>query len=128
MAIPGYYDYPFPVFQPSMRLITAITNANPASVTTDIPHQYVNNMVVRLDIPPAFGMIQANQLTGTIFITGSTTFLISIDTTEFQAFVTPPLPNPSLSSCAQVVPIGSVTGTLDLGPAVKNVLPYGANY
>ena len=127
MAIPGYYDYPFPVYQPSMRLITAITNANPASVTTDINHQYVNNTVVRLDIPPAFGMQQANQLTGTIVITGNTTFTINIDTTLFAPFVVPsPLP-PQLVSYAQVVPIGTVTGSLDLNPAVKNVLPYGAS-
>lgn len=127
MAIPGYYDYPFPTYQPSMRLITAITNANPAAVTTDINHQYVNNTIVRLDIPSAFGMQQANQLTGQITITGATTFTIDIDTTIFQPFVVPsPLP-PQLISYAQVVPIGSTTGTLDLNPAVKNVLPYGVN-
>lgn len=127
MATPGYFVIPFPAYQPSMRLITAITNANPASVTTNINHQYVNNTVVRLDIPPAFGMQQANQMTGTITITGSTTFTINIDTTLFSAFVAPVLPQPHLNSYAQVVPIGSVTGTLDLGPAVKNVLPYGAS-
>jgi len=127
MATPGYFAIPFPTYQPSMRLIESITNSFPAHVTTTINHQYVNNMVVRLDIPPAFGMIQANQLFGNIVVTGNTTFDIDIDTTLFDSFVTPALPEPHLNSYAQSVPIGSRTGTLDLNPAVKNVLPYGAS-
>jgi hypothetical protein len=126
MATPGYFAIPFPVYQPSMRLIAAITNANPAAVTTTIDHQYVNNMVVRLDIPPAFGMQQANQATGVITITGSDTFIINIDTTLYAPFNAPSLPVPFLNSYAQSVPIGSVTGTLDLKPAIHNTLPYGA--
>jgi hypothetical protein len=126
MATPGYFAYPFPVFQPSMRLIASITNSNPALVTTTINHQYVDRIVARLDIPPAFGMQEANQLFGTITVTGDTTFLITIDTTFFSPFVSPALPQPHLTSYAQVVPIGSETGTLDLKPAVHNALPYGA--
>jgi len=127
MATPGYFAVPFPTYQPSMRLIASITNSNPALVTTTINHQYVDRIVARLDIAPAFGMQQANQLFGTITVTGDTTFLIDIDTTLFSPFVSPALPASHLSSYAQVVPIGSETGTLDLRPAVKNVLPYGAS-
>lgn len=127
MATPGYFAIAFPTYQPSMRLIASITNSNPALVTTTINHQYVDRIVARLDIPPIFGMQEANQKFGKITVTGDTTFTIEIDTTFFAPFVSPALPSPHLSSYAQVVPIGSETGTLDLRPAVKNVLPYGAS-
>jgi hypothetical protein len=124
-STPGYFSYPFPVFQPSMRLIAAITNANPAVVTTTINHQYITGTIVRLDIPPSFGMQQANQLTGTIIVTGNTTFTINIDTTQFAPYIAPTLPVPLLNSYGQCVPIGETADILTA--AVQNVLPYSAS-
>lgn len=89
----GYYSLFPTVFQPRAALIIAITNANPAVVTTSIDsvnpgvNNYITGTVVRLDIPPQFGMFQANQLFGTIIVLTSTTFSITIDTTLFDAFV-----------------------------------------
>lgn len=120
---------PFPVFQPSMRIISEITKAFPASVTTTFPHQYLTNTIVRLDIPTGFGMVQANQLFGTIVVTSPTTFTITIDTTMFDAFVIPSytlLPSGLVVSeqSAQAVPIGEEN--IILTAAVQNVLPYPA--
>jgi len=117
----AYQAIEFPTFQPSMRIIVAITNAFPASVTTSFPHQYLNGTIVRLYIPKIYGMQQANELKGTILITGDTSFNIDIDTTFFDSFVVPSTP-PPLKQFAQVVPIGEVTETLLA--AVQNVLPY----
>src|SRR5581483_2171142 len=108
-----------PTYQPAMRIITAITNANPAVVTTSFAHNYVSLTIVRLDIPRGFGMQQANQLTGTIIVLSPTTFSISIDSTQFDAFAVPGGANQQ----AQVVPIGEDNSILTA--ATVNVLPYG---
>jgi hypothetical protein len=118
------YAQQFPVFQPAMRIIAAITNSNPAQVTTTFAHQYNSGCIVRLDIPFADGMQQANQLTGTITVTGSTTFTIPLDTTQFDAFAIPVSPPPWVNTCAMVVPIGE--DNANLNSAVQNVLPYSA--
>lgn len=109
-----------PIFQPAMRIIAAITNANPAVVTTTFAHQYITGTIVRLDIPVACGMQQANQMTGTIVVTGTTTFAINIDTTKFDAFSIPVSPPSYANTCAQVVPIGESSNILTA--AVQNIL------
>lgn len=80
---------PNPVFQPAMRIISDITNANPAAVTTTFAHQYTTGIIARLNIPKGFGMVQANQLYGPINVTGATTFTIDIDSTNFGRFMSP---------------------------------------
>jgi hypothetical protein len=114
------YANPSPIFQPAMRLITAITQANPAQITTSFAHNYKNGMIVRIDVPPADGMQQIDGMTGTIMVTGPTTFIIDIDTTSFDVFS---IPVTNENTCAQVVPIGEVNETLLA--ATVNVLPSG---
>ena len=116
--------YPFPVYQPSMRIIASITNAPLAMVTTTFNHQYLTGTIIRLIIPLGFGMVQANQLFGEIVVTGPTTFTIGIDTTFFGAFTTPAT-FPDNTQFAQCIPIGENNNTLRA--AVQNVLPYSAS-
>ena len=113
-----------PVFQPAMRIISAITNAFPAAVTTTFAHQYVTGTIIRLDIPKGYGMVQANQLFGPITVTGDTTFTIPIDTTHFDAFTTP-ASYPLSYQSAQSIPTGEVNETLLA--ATVNALPYQAS-
>lgn len=115
------YANPDPIFQPAMRLIASITNANPATVTTTFAHQYESGLIVRLDLPPAVGMQQANGSVGTIEVIDDTSFFIDIDTTLFDLFTIPPSPGPFDNTCAQVVPIGEVNEQLD--QATRNILP-----
>jgi len=65
-----------------------------------------------------------NQQTGTITVTGSTTFTVPIDTSSYDSFSIPMSPPPSVNTCALVVPIGEDTEFLN--SAVQNVLPYSA--
>ncbi|MFI5332568.1 MAG: hypothetical protein ACHQVS_00535 [Candidatus Babeliales bacterium] len=118
------YAQPNPIFQPAMRIITAITNGNPATVTTSFAHQYISGTLVRLDIPPADGMPEADQFVGPITVTGTTTFTLPLDTTTFTPFAIPVSPLSQINTCAQVVPIGEITPILDA--AVQNVLPFKA--
>jgi hypothetical protein len=122
------YAYPNPIFQPAMRLIASITNANPALVTTTFAHQYKTGLIVRLDLPLAVGMYQANGMQGVIAVVDATSFYISINTTTFDLFAIPPDPTPPsppdhINRCAQVVPVGEVNEQLD--QATRNVLPFG---
>jgi len=105
-----------------MRLIAAVTQSNPTEVTTTFAHGYISGTIVRLDIPPACGMQQMNGLTGTILVTGTTTFDINIDSTLFDAFSIPVSPGAHEDICAQVVPIGEVSAILTA--AVQNILPF----
>ena len=112
-----------PTYQPAMRIISAITQANPASITTSIDHDYITGEIVRLRIPDTFGMSQINGKQGEITVTGNDTFTINIDSSKFDAFAIP-APLPPAYTCAQVVPIGEINSILTA--ATKNVLPTGA--
>ena len=114
------YANPNPIFQPAMRLVAAITNDTQATVTTTFAHQYKTGLIVRLDIPIACGMQQANQLTGNIIVVSPSMFLISIDTTTFDPFSVPMGLSPHVDTCAQVVPVGEVNEILT--QATRNVL------
>lgn len=108
-----------PTFQPAMRIVTAITQANPASVTTSFAHQYVTGMIVRIDIPKGVGMYQMNQRFGPIVVTAATTFTIGVDSTFFDALDT--ITIGALSQYPQAVPFGELNGQLNA--ALINVIP-----
>jgi hypothetical protein len=116
----------YPVYYPELQLISAITNSIAAVITTSAPHGYSSLLIVRLVIPIAFGMQQANQAVGTIIVLNNTQFIMvqdgpngltSFNTTMFDPFIVPA----SYSTPAQVIPIGESTATLI--NATYNVLP-----
>lgn len=119
----------FPNFQPAMRIITNITNSNPAVITTSFDNQYVTGTIVRIDIPTQdgyypWGMRQISGQTGTITVINPTQFSITIDTTAYEPFMTPTtLPDGVTrftTQLPQVVPIGEDNSILTA--AVVNVL------
>lgn len=111
-----------PIFQPAMRLISAITQSNPMVVTTTFAHDYLSGLYVRLYVPTADGMPQANGLTGYIVVTSPTTFTLPYDSTHWIAFAIPMAPNPQDDICAQVIPVAEDNGILY--QAVQNTLPF----
>ena len=122
MSAVSCYANPFPAYQPAMRIITAITQSNPAVVTTSFNHQYASGIIVRLDIPLENGMQQISGpaypgITYPITVTGLTTFTIPVDSTNFQAYV--------FNECAMCVPTGELT--TQFTNATQNVLPYSAS-
>lgn len=106
----------FPAFQPAMRIITAISQSNPAVVTTSFAHQYITGTIVRLDIPQIDGMQQISGITLPITVTGLSTFSVPVDSTQYQAFTN--------TQYALVIPVGEVNGQFTA--ATYNVLPYPA--
>jgi len=125
---PNYYGVQFPTFQRAMRNILSITQADNALVTTTFDgvnpgnHQYSTGLIARLYVPIGFGMVQANQLEGIVTVVNDTQFTITIDTTNFDAFVVPVFQPGAFGTPAQVVPIGEVNDILT--EATQNVLPY----
>lgn len=120
-----------PNFQPAMRIISSITNANPAVVTTTFDHNYSTGEIVRIRIGPGGGMFQIDKEVGAITVTGNTTFTFPLDSTNFDIFVVPAdiqlsaTTNPVTSAqkfytSSVVVPIGEVNNLLSL--ATRNVL------
>lgn len=120
MAYIPSYSNPSPVYQPAMRVIAGISNAFPATVTTTIDHDYIVGTIVRLDIAPTGGMLQANKKVGTILsIPTLDTFTIDIDTTYFDVFSVPSQFPPGYND-SQVVPVGEINSILTA--ATQNVL------
>ena len=117
-----WYANPSPAFQPAMRLISSITNANPAVVTTTFDHDYITGTIVRLHIPDGYGMKQADEQAVTIAVTGTDTFTINIDTIRFDALVIPGVFPYYFSRYPLAIPIGELNSILTA--AVQNVLPY----
>ncbi len=109
-----------PVYGPGMTVISAITNATLAAVTTTTNHGYVDGTIVRFDVTPACGMAQIDQMTSPIVVIGNTTFTTEIDSTLFAAFAIPASPDVHTNICSLCVPIGSENDTLE--PAVRNIL------
>lgn len=108
-----------PFYQPAMRQIAAITNSNPAIVTTTFNHNYVTGTIIRLDITPHHGMAQANQLFAPIVRLTPTTFAIAIDTTLFDPFS---IPVSNRGTPSQTIAIGEVSQILTA--AEQNVAPF----
>ena len=112
----------FPTYLPAMRIITAITQALEAVVTTSFANDYVNGEIVRISVPidrgrHPWGMGQIDGLTGTITVLNNTQFSINIDTRSFDAFVTPGAP---IYQRSYVVPIAEINSIL--AAATRNVL------
>jgi hypothetical protein len=121
MYIPSF-SKKFPIYQPAMRVISAISNSFPVTITTTINHQYQSGLIVRIDVPAGLGMQQLNQQFGPITVTGDTTFSIPIDTTFYDIFILPT--QNSGYQDAQSVPFGEISSIIY--QATRNVLPYRA--
>lgn len=107
-------------FFPAMREIASITQAFPAVVTTTFAHGYVDGIIMRLYIPTAYGMTQANFQSGVITVLSPTSYSIDLDTRGYDSFIVP-APNPNyLSSPATCVPYAEINSTLQA--AFRNIL------
>ena len=94
-------------FLPVRCLIEDVTQSTNAEVTTTTDHGYLSGMVVRVIVPPAYGM--SVYETSSITVTGLDTFTTNIDTSSELPFVAPTfVANGQAFTEAQVVP---VTGT-----------------
>lgn len=79
-----FYD---PIWYPRRRVVTKITQAQNAVVTTSVNHTFTLGEKIRLYVPSEFGMPEINDLRATIIdVPTDNTIQIDIDTTGFAAF------------------------------------------
>ncbi len=108
-----------PLFYPSNRYITKISQATQAIVTLSVNHGFTLGQVVRFIVPTVtaatYGMTELDGLRGTIIAVGQNdadgiqnTITVDIDTTGFTAFAFPLTTAPGFTP-AQVVPVGENT-------------------
>jgi hypothetical protein len=118
------FPYVNPIFQPAIRVITAISTIQIAEVlfaqiTTSQPHLYNDGLVVRLNIPLGFGFQLYNQATSTIAVNSPTTFIVGFPN-EVNAQTDPfSIPANALQQ-AQTIPVAEDVLVLD--SAVVNTL------
>lgn len=116
------YADPSPAFQPAMRLISSVTQGYPTTVTTTFDHDYTSGIIVRVEIPRADGMEQLDGFVGMITVTGTDTFTLDVDSTNFQPFAIPASPFPPwANTCAMIIPIGENNSMVT--EATRNTLP-----
>lgn len=99
-------------FVPPRTAISAITQANPCVVTTASNHGLSTGGIVRIKVPPNYGMSPLNNAMLSVTVLSPTTFSlqisqipppINVNSINFPAFVIPA--NPQFT--AEVLSIGS---------------------
>lgn len=104
-----------PLFYPRRRIIVNITQANPAQVSTAIPHGMTAGQSIRFEIPSQSGMVQLNPTPQNNYLSATVVqviddynFTVNIDTTAFTAFTWPTIAQQP-SSFPAFNPIGEDT-------------------
>lgn len=100
----------FSNFQPHSHLLSNVTIGPRAVVTTADDHGYATGYVVRIFVPIAYGMTLYQQTT--IEVTGTTTFITNIDTTNQKPYVTPTF-TPGIADGFTPAQVIIMTGTVD---------------
>lgn len=124
-----------PMFYPSYRYITKITQASSAVITCSTPSNYVVGQAVRIIVPDQkvagvsiWGMTEMNNLLGTVTAVDNTlatqTVTVNIDSSSFTAFTFPTAAQAVFAfERAMIVPVGENTPyALSTLPNPTNVL------
>ena len=110
--------------------VTNVTQGQSTVVTTSVNHGFVVGNSVTFIIPKQWGIIQLNGMKGFVTSITANTLTVNIDSTFFDAFVTPTVTSPTVIDNAQVLCVGDAnSGTLSPGSvfAKPNTVP-GAYY
>lgn len=104
-----------PIFYPRWRYIINITAANPAVITTSVPHGYTVGQKIRVSLPDAdFGMTQIHNKEVIVTAVTASTITTDLDASGYTAFAFA-LPAARPFTMPRVVPIGIDTGTAITG-------------
>ena len=93
-------------FEPDRHLISGVTVAAQAVITTNLAHGYSTGWYVRVQVPADYGMRIDYVQTKIVEVPSTTTVKVDVDTRQLAAFVAP---SGSPSQAAQIVPISGVT-------------------
>lgn len=103
------------LYYPRNRYIASISQAAQAVVVLTVTHNLQVGQQVRFHVPPMYGMVELEGLTGNIVAvnTANNSITVDIDTTGFTAFAWPltAVAAASAHTLPQVVPVGENTAT-----------------
>lgn len=104
-----------PLYVPAKNYITGITAANPAVVTLSLTHNLAVGDKVRLHVPSAFGMVQADNVVGevtAVSTANNTVTLGDVDASAWTAFAFPASASVPFTH-AHLVPFGDVANGVE---------------
>lgn len=106
-------------YVPAMKVITGIIFGEQTVILTFGNHNYANGLIVNILIPYSRGCQQLNGFQGPITVLAPASFLIDVNSTNFDAYKTLIPANPKFhKEVGQVIPVGE--GALTLQFAVTN--------
>ena len=118
-----YRIIPAAYYNPSKYLITGITGANPAVITTSVAHDYEVGDRIRVYCPAAFGMVEIDGLEANITAVTASTITTDINSAAFTAFAFPTSAVAAAGvSQPHIVPIGETATKLT--SAMDNTAQY----
>lgn len=119
----------FDYFVPNLNTISSIGSGLKTTIVTFSPHGYASGLVVRIYIPQTriseidhvtvipLGMTQLNGFIGPIVVTGPSSFILNVDSTNFDPYNISGVENLN-SAIGQVSPIAE--DAFSLAQAIKN--------
>lgn len=112
------------MFYPRHRYISSITQAANAVVELTVAHDYNVGEIIRMQVPPAYDMVEMNGLQATILAIdlALNTITLDIDSTAFTAFVWPLTADVPFTP-AQTIPLGDSANTSEA--ATRNLSNIG---
>lgn len=121
-------------YVPEINRITKVSQASSAVVTLAVTHGLSVGQLVRLKVPSAFGMVEADGLSGkiTAISTANNTVTLDIDSSAFSAFAFPTSAVAAAGvSPALLIPYGDdgsvLDGAVDNGSQILMSLAAGAD-
>jgi hypothetical protein len=85
------WETPYSDYTPFLTNITAITNSNPAVVTTSQTVPYTLGELVSFRVSQPYAMTQINNLVGLVLAVNGSSFTVNLNTTTFTPFQYPPV-------------------------------------
>ena len=94
------------IYIPFVCTINNITRDTTTKVFFTTTHGFVKGNLVRLYIPPQWGIVELNGLKGYVVAVSNTTITVDIDSTKFTQFSTPSVTYPVIVQQPQAIPAG----------------------
>jgi len=110
-------------FVPGNKTIVNIIRGRVTRIFTDV-HGYTSGLVVRIVIPKFSGIQQLNDTLYEIYVATPNSFIIGVDSSNFDPFILQGFPRSNWHFVPQVIPVGDLgTGFEDASLNNNNIIP-----
>ncbi len=119
--IPAYANVPIrpEFYKPRRFVISGVTRGLITTITTNLDMDYVIGQLIRLIIPPTYGIRQLNERQGYVIeIPASNQVKVDIDSRAMDAYI-----SSSATTKAQILGIGDINSgyTTTTGPSIPTI-------